>query len=84
MEMSAPRLEELRLQYNFGGPSSALEGFETCLIPMFQSGKWKRLRKVVLLDCAVPEVSVSFYPFEAKCLTVVSRMQKIVFDPTVH
>ncbi|KAF8597777.1 hypothetical protein BDV93DRAFT_527177 [Ceratobasidium sp. AG-I] len=55
MEMSAPRLEALRIEYDFGGPVAASEAFETILVPMFQSGKWKRLRKVVIVECDVPE-----------------------------
>ncbi|QRV90536.1 hypothetical protein RhiJN_18554 [Ceratobasidium sp. AG-Ba] len=51
MSMSAERIEELRIAYNFGEPLTA---YENWVIPMLATGTWRRLRKLALPRVAVP------------------------------
>ncbi|KAG9105417.1 hypothetical protein FRC07_009296 [Ceratobasidium sp. 392] len=52
MEMSAERIEELRIEFGFGEPLTA---YENWVVPMLQSGRWKKLRKLELKKLVVPK-----------------------------
>ncbi|KAG8703344.1 hypothetical protein FRC08_002927 [Ceratobasidium sp. 394] len=57
IEMSAERIEELRIEYTFGDPSTA---YENRVVPMLQNGRWKRLRKLNLPKIILPKESTTF------------------------
>jgi hypothetical protein len=65
IEMSDSRMEELRIEFNYGEPLAA---FENRVMPMFQSGRWRRLRKLRLPNIEIPEVSM-FYLLQIPELT---------------
>lgn len=81
MEMCALRLEELRIEYDFGGPTAAAEAFETFLVPMFQSGRWRQLKKVKLVGLTAPPVSTPRYRFVIGFLKFARRTRKIGYVP---
>ncbi|KAG8685932.1 hypothetical protein FRC09_014459, partial [Ceratobasidium sp. 395] len=51
IEMSAERIEELRIDYNFGEPLTA---YNNWVVPMLKSGRWRRLRKLTLPELEIP------------------------------
>ncbi|KAG8791776.1 hypothetical protein FRC12_008119 [Ceratobasidium sp. 428] len=59
IEMSAERIEELRIGYNFGEPLTA---YDNWVVPMLKSGRWRRLRKLILPELEIPNVSGSCLP----------------------
>ncbi|KAG9123272.1 hypothetical protein FRC07_015168, partial [Ceratobasidium sp. 392] len=54
IEVSAERIEELRIEYNFGEPLTA---YENWVVPMLKSGRWRRLRKLTLPKLVFPKDS---------------------------
>ncbi|KAG8739455.1 hypothetical protein FRC10_005628 [Ceratobasidium sp. 414] len=52
IEMSAEGIEELRIGYNFGDSSMA---YENWVVPMLQSGRWRRLRRLSLPNLNLPQ-----------------------------
>ncbi|KAG8686281.1 hypothetical protein FRC08_012647 [Ceratobasidium sp. 394] len=55
IEMSAEEIEELRIEYSFGDPMAA---YENRVLPMLQSGRWRRLKKLRLPKLTLPQVCV--------------------------
>ncbi|KAG9095764.1 hypothetical protein FRC07_011033, partial [Ceratobasidium sp. 392] len=72
IEMSAERIEELRIDYNFGEPLTA---YENWVVPMLKSGRWRKLRRLILPRIVIPKDSED--SIKAYCLELISGAREV-------